>query len=447
MIKEGMRTLRLLFSALPLVSCLFAVSCGDDATENPPAAVIPRPSDPAANDPAFVVAGAPHYLLAGDDLTPATPSFPLRVTPPAGVSAIDLWIDDGDALPFVKDGNDFVVTADATKLAIGSHTLMLGERNAKNGFYKADFVKGHALYMIVSTDWDFSDVDDKVLAHHEEMHVAHPELKITHLIGPYVFTDPAVPQARRDQIVGWAKALRDTYGDEIGLHIHPYCNFVEAAGLTCLTQPSVADPAGDPTGYTVKLGAYSRAEWNTMFAKADEIWQSVGFGKATSFRAGAWTLETHVAQALVDAGFVVDSSANNWKYMEEWLGYDIYEFNKTQWAPIGDTSQPYYPTEDSIVPGGSGAEVGLLEVPDNGIMVDYWTIAEMKGIFDANWSGGALFAPVQVSTGFHPAPTQFYSPYEFDRLDAFFTYADQFLASKMDGPVVYIRMPDATKVW
>lgn len=406
-----------------------------------------RPADPAASNPAFGVAGVPRYVLAGDALTPATPSFELRVTAPAGVSKVDLWLDDGSVVALTQDGADFVVTVPLEPLILGSHSLMLAERDAVTGFFKGDFIKGHALYMMISTDWDFPDVDDRVLDHHEELHLAHPELKITHLIGPYTFTDPAVPDARRDTIVAWAKGMRDSHADEIGLHIHPRCTFVEAAGIPCLSQPSVSDPAGDPTGYTVRLGAYSRAEWNTMFAKADEIWNGIGFGKPVAFRAGAWTLEPHVAQALADSGFVVDSSAVNWAYMEEWLGYDLYDWNMKQWGPIGDTSQPYHPTADSLLPGGSGAPIKLLEVPDNGVMVDYWTVAEMKGIFNANWSGQALEKPIQVSTGFHPAPTAYYDKKEFTRLDGFFTYVDQFLASKGQGPVVYIRMSDATKVW
>lgn len=440
------------FFAFPLlISAAFSpLACGSDGAKTPPVNVeIVRPADPAQNDAAFVVAGVPKYVLAGDTRTPATKTFTLRVTPSASTSAIDLWLDDGDVLPFEKDGADFVIDVDAAALDLGKHSFMLATRGAKTGFYKGDFLKGHALYLIISTDWDFSDVDDRVLMHHEELHAAHPELKITHLLAPYTFTDTTVPQARRDFIVNWAKQLRDNYGDEIGLHIHPYCNFVEAAGLTCKTEPSVAYPQGDPSGYTVRLGAYSRDEWNTMFAKAKELWNAAGYGVPTSFRAGAWTLETHVAQALVDSGFVVDSSANNWEMMDEWIGFDIYEFNKTQWAVIDATSQPYKPTQDSIVPGGSGAEIGLLEVPDNGIMVDYWAVPEMQEIFDANWNWdiGALPVPTQVSTGFHPATTQAYSADEYKRLDLFFSYADLFLASKMDGPVIYIDMTEATKIW
>ncbi|MDI1448261.1 hypothetical protein [Polyangium sp. 6x1] len=438
----------LLLTALSLVA---APACGPDGQEPPTIAPV-RPNPPTENDPAFTVTGVPRYVLAGGDgFTSPTKAFEVRVSAPKDVVDIDVWIDGAEepvSLVFNADAVQSHGEIPTEELSIGTHRIMFSVRGSKDAFFQGEFIKGHALYMIISTDWDFSDVDDRVLDHHTELHKAHPELKITHLLGPYTFTDPAVPQNRRDDIVNWAKSMAFDHGDEIGLHIHPYCNFVEAAGVTCKTEPSVADPAGDPTGYTVRLGAYTREEWKTLFGKANEIWEQVGFGKPTSFRAGAWTLETHVAQALVDTGFLVDSSANNWKLMDEWIGYDIYDFNETQWAPIGDTSQPYRPTEDSIVPGGSGAALGLLEVPDNGCMVDYWAVEEMQNIFDANYrDGDALAAPTQVSTGFHPATTQYYSPYEFERLDTFFTYVDQFLASKGEGPVVYINMTDATKIW
>jgi len=439
------------FSTLLLtaLSSLAAPACGPDGGDDPQVDDLVRPRPPIENDPAFTVTGVPRYILAGDGRTSATTSLTIRVAPPPGVTEIDAWIDGiGPAHPAVADGDELRVSFDVHALELGSHNILLSVHGAETAFHRAEFVKGHALYVIISTDWDFSDVDDRVLDHHTELHTAHPELKITHLIGPYTFTDPAVPQARRDFIVSWARDMHETYGDEIGLHIHPRCDFVEAAGLTCKTSPSVADPAGDPTGYTVRLGAYTREEWKLLFGKANEIWYQVGFGKPTSFRAGAWTLEPHVALALAESGFLVDSSANNWRLMDEWIGYDIYEFNKTQWAHIGDTSQPYYPTTDSLVPGeGEGQALQLLEVPDNGCMVDYWTVEEMTKIFDANWSGAALSEPKQVSTGFHPATTQYYSAYEFDRLDEFFTYTDQFLASKLEGPVVYINMSEATSVW
>ncbi len=406
-----------------------------------------RPADPAQNDPAFTVV-APRYLMAGDGLTAPTTSAPIQIQGPVGVTAVDLWIDDqSEPIPLTVDGPAFTYALDATALTLGDHTLMFAERGAAVGFYKSDLAKGHALYVIVSTDWDFSDVSDVVLNHHVELHTAHPSLVITHLIGPYTFTDPEVTQGRRDQIVAWAQGMKTNFQDEIGLHIHPRCNFIEAAGLTCKTTPSVSQPMGDTSGYTVRLGAYSEAEWDILFAKANEIFGAVGLGKPTSFRAGAWTLELPVARALATAGFVVDSSPVNWPYLEEWMGYDLYTWTQAQWGPINDTSQPYFPTDDSIVPGGAGVEIPLLLVPDNGIMVDYWTVDEMTNIFNANWNRKALLAPVQVSTGFHPAPALYYSPAEYMRVDAFLSFADQFTAEGLLGPVVYITMSDATRVW
>jgi hypothetical protein len=32
--------------------------------------------------------------------------------------------------------------------------------------------------------------------------------------------------------VDWLKHQRDAFGDEIGVHIHPYCNFVDTTTVT-----------------------------------------------------------------------------------------------------------------------------------------------------------------------------------------------------------------------
>ena len=72
------------------------------------------------------------------------------------------------------------------------------------------------------------------------------------------------------------------------------------------------------------------------------------------------------------------------------------------WAPIGDTSQPYWPSQTDVLASG-GSTLPILEVPDNGVMIDYVTLPEMTGIFDANWNGEPLEQPVTLMMGFHPA--------------------------------------------
>jgi hypothetical protein len=78
---------------------------------------------------------------------------------------------------------------------------------------------------------------------------------ITHFWAPYTYTDPAVTPERRDVLDTWIKKQHDEEHDEIALHIHPWCNFVEAAGLTCITDQSTVY-ATDTSGYTIKLAAY-----------------------------------------------------------------------------------------------------------------------------------------------------------------------------------------------
>ena len=52
---------------------------------------------------------------------------------------------------------------------------------------------------------------------------------------------------RRQLLVVWVTGQRDTHGDEIGLHIHPYCNFVDTTSVPCRTEPSTVYAAGDAT--------------------------------------------------------------------------------------------------------------------------------------------------------------------------------------------------------
>jgi hypothetical protein len=92
---------------------------------------------------------------------------------------------------------------------------------------------------------------------------------------------------------------------------------------------------------------------------------------------------------------------------------------------------------------GEGEPIGVLEVPDNGSFVDYVTVDEMIEIFGANWDGGALNAPAQFSFGWHSSA----SAASREKVEGFLQHADQFLAARDAGPVVYGRVSDMVKVW
>lgn len=377
----------------------------------------------------------------------------IQVFAPEGTGYVDAWIDDRPGFRLPKGDDYFAIYADLSELGPGEHELLLAADGSDTAFARRVFSRSHPLYVVVSTDWDDPDNTDTALALQEELHAEHAELLLTHFVGPYTFTAPEVSDARRAELAAWVIGMRDDHGDEIGLHIHPWCNFVDQVDeilggepVPCRTTPSTVYQAGDTSGYTIPVNAYTEEELTRQLLAADALFMENGLGKPTSFRAGGWTADLSTLRALAAAGHVADTSANNWRRMEEWEGVQngvLYEWNSEHWATIDDTSQPYYPsTEDILVTGDE--VVPVLEVPDNGIMVDYVSTTEMIDIFTANWDGSPLAAPVAYSIGYHPS--NFIEMYQ-RRIDATLDHVDRFLASRNDGPVVYARLSDLTRVW
>lgn len=389
--------------------------------------------------------GPRRWYVIGNDLTPGHDTLAFELEVPEGTDRALVRID-GEAVDTIDvEGGRARIDTDITSLAAGEHELTIVAPDAGEPLLTHGFVRSHPLYIVVSNDWDDTDNTDDELRRQEELHADHPELVLTHFVGPYTFTDPELPDARKRYLADWVIDMRDTYGDEIGLHIHPYCHFVESAGVTCRLEPEYARSWRTP-GYTVYCGAYTEDEFVDLLRTADALFEEHGLGKPTSFRAGGWSLELHTLRALAIAGYVADTSANNWSRLEEWQGVSgtsLYSWNQMQWSTITETSQPWYPSESGLL-DAAPPHVGVLEVPDNGILVDYVSAAEMIEMFQANFDGSALPEPRQYSIGYHPPSLT----EEFkQRMDDALTHIDQHLLSQDDGPVVYARLSDLTRVW
>lgn len=426
-----------------LATCVIAASaCG--SADDPPG---DKPAAPAQNDASYGIDGFRDWYLVGNDLTPGNEELAFLVVPPDGTGYIDMWLDDepGERLD-IQDGQHFRIM-DITDLPAGVHEVLLAADGSDTAFARVTFNRTHPLYVIVTTDWDDADTSDAALSLQDDLHAEHEDLVLTHFVGPYTFTDPTVTPERREVLVDWLLDQEATFEDEIGLHIHPYCNFVDTTTVPCREMPSTTNDNGDPTGYTVMLSAYTEAELVELFEKSDELFVANGLPKPTSFRAGGWTADTNVLEAMEATGYVADTSANNWARMEEWenqLSGVLYEWNKTQWATIGDTSQPYYPNTDDIL-SADAPNIGVLEVPDNGILVDYVSADEMIEIFHANWPDGApLLEPTQLSIGFHPS--NFNLNYK-TRMTNALTEVNRYRARLDRGPVVFARLSDVVQVW
>ena len=410
---------------------------------------LPPPTPPAlANDPAFAVNRLRKWYLIGNALTAGHDILELQVAGPAHVSGIRVWINgQGGHLLDRQSATAFGCARSIASLKAGVGEVLLAVDGKTTAFARLTFTRSHPFYVSVSNDWDSAAVGSEQLKIQEELHTEHPALRMTHFVGPYTFTDPELLDGERKNMSGWVRYMRDRYTDEIGLHIHPYCNFLEQAKVTCLTKPSYShDKEGDASGYTVSLDAYTQAELATMLVKAKELFEQNGLGTPKTFRAGGWTAVASTLRALAENGFLVDASACNWARLEEWLTYPdstLYQWNRQHWGPINDTSQPYFPSEADITKGGEPA-LPILELPNNGALVDYVTTAEMVEIFRANWDGAALQGPRAYSIGYHPV--------NFDaefkrRITDTLTQIDRYLAQSDGGPVVYATVIELSKVW
>lgn len=417
------------------LTLLLACDGGDpDPKPNPPA-------PPAENDPAFTARGVRSWYLIGDGATPAQDQLTAIVTAPAGSQFVDAYVPGLPPVRMTRQADGFAMQTSIATLEAGAHDVLFSANGADDAFAKITIRRSAAYYVMVTTDYDFAEPGNTSLMYVERLHAEHPEMVMTHFWAPYTYTDPAVTAQRRDQLDAWLLRMRDSEGDEIGLHIHPYCHFVEAAGQTCITDQSTVYPAGDTSGYTIKLSAYGRAPMSALIAHAHALFAQRGLGTPVTFRAGGWTADIHTLHALADNGYVADTSALNWIHIqEEWPDAELYRWNMENWRTIDDTSQPYYPSTTNALGSEPAPTLPMLEVPDNGVMIDYVSVAQMNAIFDANWDGDPLPTPRTLMMGFHPAPGM--SASEHYRVDQFLDRADMHLAARDLGPVVYIPLRD-----
>ena len=442
----------------PLWVMVIAAGCGETA-EEPPSAIErgptggkadefdgcgeacngPAPLGPEADDPMFAVSPMQQWLLIGDGLVDDQGALDVEVTVPPEVGEVVAWVGDRGTL-LDADGPRRFGSVDVSRLSPGDYELVLAEAGAEVGFARHTFTRTHALYVSVSIDWDGPDPPDINLERQERLHERHPELVMSHLVGPYTFT-AGLEREREAAITDWLRRMRDDHGDEIGLHIHPYCHFVETADVDCRLEPEFSAVGADRAGYTVFLTSYTETEMRRLLRRAKELFAENGLGVPTSFRAGAWAAQPHTLRALDAEGFTAEGSAVNWALLEEWEGNGpLFDFLRENWAPFDELSQPFHPAHDDHHASGVD-NLRLLEIPDNGALVDYVRTDEMNDVLRANL--GELDRPRVVSIGYH---VDNFSESFFERMDGTLDFVDERLDATDGGPIVYVRMDELPRI-
>ncbi len=439
----------LLASALAL-GCATPPAATDAATPARDAAPVdaaPRtaPKEPAEGADAAYQITARRWLMAGDALTPRDTTFAVSVVAPTGVRTIRAWLDGVDAGPLTRDASGTFRATIAAPSAVGEHRVLFAADDASTAFAARAVTVSAALYAVVSVDWDSSNPPQANLTWMERLRTEHPRLRYSQFVGPYVFTDPATTAARKAELVAWITRQR-ALGDELGVHIHPRCSFVDTTSVRCKSTPSYSMPDGDPTGYTVNFSSYTADEQATLLRAAAERMVQNGFARPTSFRAGGWTAQLSTMEALERAGYLVESSAFPPENIQaSWGAYELGRWNLRNWAGITATSQPYHPSRTHLVSAEPPPTSPVLEVPDNGCLVDYMLGSVMIRVLRDNWpDGGPLARPTVYQVGLHPE--SFASGYHA-RLHTALTEVDRHLYAADEGPIVYARLTELAPIW
>ena len=214
-----------------------------------------RPSAPSENDPDFSAQGLDSWSLVGDAATPARNQLTAIITAPGGTDYVDAYIPGLQPIRMIEQDGAFAMDVSIAALPVGAHEILFSANGSNKAFASHTLNRSAAYYVLVTTDYNFSDPGANSLGYMDSLHTDHPDLVITHFWAPYTYTDTVVTEARRTVLDTWIKKQRDEQGDEIALHIHPWCHFVVSAGLTCITDQSTTMPSGDTSGYTIKLSA------------------------------------------------------------------------------------------------------------------------------------------------------------------------------------------------
>lgn len=403
------------------------------------------PKEPAEGADAAYQITARRWLMAGDALTPRDATFAVSVVAPPAVNTIRAWLDGVDAGALTRDASGTFRAAIAAPSAPGEHRVLFAADESATAFAARAVTVSAALYAVVSVDWDSANPPQANLTWMERLRTAHPRLRYSQFVGPYLFTDPATTAARKQELVAWITRQR-ALGDELGVHIHPRCSFVNTTSVRCKSTPSYAMPDGDPTGYTVVFASYTADEQTAMLRAASELMVQNGFARPTSFRAGGWTAQLSTLEALERAGYLVESSAFPPETIQaSWGAYELGRWNLRNWTGITATSQPYHPSRTHLLSAEPPPTFPVLEVPDNGCLVDYMTGSVMIRVLNDNWpDGGALARPTVFQVGLHPE--SFASGYHA-RLNTALTEVDRHLYAADEGPIVYARLTELAPVW
>jgi hypothetical protein len=247
--------------------------------------------------------------------------------------------------------NEAGATIQLAGLAPGVYSVevvehLAGDTEAVVG--RTEFVLSQPEYVVWTLDFEGDEASDTTMAHTaavaDGLHVP-----MTVLWNPRAWTSAAVSADRAAAMLAWTKG-RATEGDEVGLHLHLWTDFVASAGVPPRLLPRWA---GRGDGYDVPITAYSEDEQRALIAYGLRLMSDHGLTGVTSFRAGGDFGDAATVRALAANAMTADCTA---------VAAGTFGSLRLPWTLAPD-AQPYAPSSDDANKPG---DLPLLEAPTNG---------------------------------------------------------------------------------
>ena len=429
-----------------VVACaLLVAACGPvPAAERSPAATTTARSSPTVGPgltaliPATVTTDR-HWYTVPDGL--AAPAVQVRVAfaadPSAGTPAAMLG-ERGTPVPLTAAGGEWTATLPLSGVAPGVVEVRVLERVGDAS--ATTTVAGRATvnvsapeYVVWTLDFEGDASGDAEMANAAAI---ADGLRIPMVVfwNPRAWTTVHVSRERQDAMLAWSVG-RLAKGDEVGLHLHLWTDYVRAAGLVPRVTPSWA---GRGDGYDVPLTAYSEADQRTLIAYGARLMVEHGLPRPISFRAGGNIGDAAMLRAASAAGFTVDCTA---------VPASAPPIGRIRfpWALRPD-AQPYYPSPtDANAPG----DLPLLESPTIGPNTYAATVGSIQPYIRA---AQVLFAPPgQVATErrtidlvSHPGTIV---PAERAAIEAYFRAFDALRYDADRGPVRFVTLAQLARAY
>lgn len=297
---------------------------------------------------------------------------------------------------------------------------------------KSAFFISYPLYVVWSIDWEGYDVTNSTLEALVNISQKHL-LPITHMFNPRIYTNPDLSPARRQFLTQWIKKRKDVFGDEIGLHLHMFPDFVQDAGVEARFEPKWGNWQD---GYDILTTSYDYEETVKLLERGKWWFLENGLGSPISFRAGGWFADAETLKAVETSGFYLDASGRD-RYI--WGPNRIPGF----WN-LDVTSQPYKPSLSNQNKAGFPS-LDIWEFPNNGGSSYDLILKEMMTRFDENFPQKQPLINKRIVT--YLSHAQWFSLAEQERVDNLFSYIDEFSHDQDWGPVKYVTLEQAYQAW